>query len=134
MHPIKHWIITNEQSGKSSHSPLSILHLTIYHRRQCADKRCQNRRPNDPCWIHAAILLSIGNHIHRYQLQGRNIQYQKRAHLTAGNAPLFPFFPSTVSTPPLAVPSAGFPLSRSNCANASIAFNPPCVKLMTRTF
>lgn len=67
-------------------SPPSILPLTIHHRRQRTDKRRYNRRRNNPRRIYAPILLPVRNHIHRYQLQRRNIQYQKRTHLIAGNS------------------------------------------------
>ena len=65
--------------------PLSILHLTIHHRHPRTYRRRHNRRRNDPRRVHAPILTPIGNHIYRYQLQGRNIQNQKRTHLIAGN-------------------------------------------------
>lgn len=123
--------------GEPSHSPLSILSLTIHHRHQRTNKSSHNCRRNNPCRVHTSILTSVRNHIHWYQLQGRNIQNQKCAHLITRSR----FRPSCsmgAKAPcvfPAYLPSpskyAGFPLSSSS---SSIAFSPPCVKLMTRTF
>ena len=66
-------------------SLFSILYFTIHHRRQRTHKRGHDRWGDNPGRIHTAILASVRDHIDRYQLQGRNIQNQKRAHLIAGN-------------------------------------------------
>ena len=127
-----------------------VLPLTIHHRRQRTHKRGHNRRRNNPRRVHTAILATISDHIDRYQLQGRNIQNQKRAHLIAGNpaalsichhkrltaaltclVPLFPF-----------VCENAFPCRRiTRCPSLLLqlrqllhCFHPPSVKLMTRTY
>ena len=66
-------------------SLFSILYFTIHHRRQRTHKRGHDRWGDNPGRIHTAILASVRDHIDRYQLQGRNIQNQKRTHLIAGN-------------------------------------------------
>ena len=50
-------------------SSSSILSLTIHHCHSRTYLRCRDRRCNDPCRVHAAILLPVGDHINRYQLQ-----------------------------------------------------------------
>ena len=69
----------------------SIFYFTVYHRRQCTDKRCYDCRRNNPRRVHAPVLLPVSDHIHWYQLQRRNIQNQKRTHLIAGDALPLPF-------------------------------------------
>ena len=125
--------------GETLHSPLPVLYFTIHHCHTRAHRRRHNRRRNNPCRVHTSILTSVRNHIHWYQLQGRNIQNQKCAHLITRSR----FRPSCsmgAKAPcvfPAYLPSpskyAGFPLSSSSFASSSIAFNPPCVKLVTRT-
>ena len=126
--------------GETLHSPLPVLYFTIHHCHTRAHGRRHNSRRNNPCRVHTSILTSVRNHIHWYQLQGRNIQNQKCAHLITrsrfrpscsmgAKAPcVFPAY--------LPYPSkyAGFPLSSSSFASSSIAFNLPCVKLVTRTY
>lgn len=76
----------------------SIFYFTVHHRHRRTHKRCRNRRGNNPRRVHTAVLLPVSDHIDRYQLQGRNIQYQKRAHFIAGDTlPLL--FPPSPSAP-----------------------------------
>ena len=126
--------------GETLHSPLPVLYFTIHHCHTRAHGRRHNSRRNNPCRVHTSILTSVRNHIHWYQLQGRNIQNQKCAHLITRSR----FRPSCsmgAKAPcvfPAYLPSpskyAGFPLSSSSFASSSIAFNLPCVKLVTRTY
>lgn len=78
--------------GETLHSPLPVLYFTIHHCHTRAHGRRHNSRRNNPCRVHTSILTSVRNHIHWYQLQGRNIQNQKCAHLITRNSlPLSPF-------------------------------------------
>ena len=83
------------KNREPSDSPSPVLPLTINHRYRRTDKRRHNRRRNNPRRVHTSILASVSNHIHRYQLQGRNIQNQKRTHLIAGNSLPLPFLPAS---------------------------------------
>ena len=76
---------------------LSIFYFTIHNRRQRTHKRGHDRWGDNPGRIHTAILASVRNHIDRYQLQRRNIQNQKRAHLIACNPAGLSFRPSPVT-------------------------------------
>ena len=77
--------LLSAKDGETSPPPLPILPFTIHHRHRRTHKRRHNRRGNNPRRVHTAVLLPVSDHIHWYQLQGRNIQYQKRAHLIAGD-------------------------------------------------
>lgn len=77
--------IQNWQKRRALRPPLSVLPFTVHHRRQRTHKRGHDCWGDNPGRIHTAILASVRDHIDRYQLQGRNIQNQKRAHLIAGN-------------------------------------------------
>ena len=70
----------------SSSPPPHILPLAIHHRHQRADQCRHNRRRNDLSRVHTPVLAPVSNHIHRYQLQRRNIQNQKCTHLITSNA------------------------------------------------
>ena len=59
------------------------------HSNNCTHRRSRNPRPHNPGRVHAPILAPVRDHIHRNQLQRRDIQYQERTHLVACNS-LFP--------------------------------------------
>ena len=124
--------------GEALHSPLPVLYFTIHHCHTRAHGRRHNSRRNNPCRVHTSILTSVRNHIHWYQLQGRNIQNQKCAHLITRSRPSCSMGAKAPCVFPAYLPSpskyAGFPLSSSSFASSSIAFNLPCVKLVTRTY
>ena len=81
--------ITNQSRYKkrrSSHPSLPIHYFTINNCRQRTHQGRRNGQHNDPSRIHAAVLGTVADHIHRDQLQRRNIQNQKCAHFLAGGA------------------------------------------------
>ena len=84
-----------------------------------------------PYWLLYAIIFT-GINCREEIFKIKNVHISLLAILSR-----FPFFPPAVSTPPFtAIPSVAYPavpLSSSSFASSSMAFNPPCVKLMTRS-
>ena len=78
--------IKEESHKRPPPALLSLFCPTEYH----CHKRCRQgdhkSRAYDRHWHAAAILAAIGDHIHRDQLKGRNVNDQKGTHFPAGRA------------------------------------------------
>ena len=72
------------KSGGFSRPPLFAHDLTEKDPHSRADAGGCDRRTHDRRRVHAAVLASVGDDIHRDQLQRGDIYHQKRTHLIAG--------------------------------------------------
>ena len=66
------------------HSRFLTHNFTVNHRHHRTKKRRHDRGRNHCRRIRAPILAAVGDNIHWYQLQRRDIHHKKRTHLIAG--------------------------------------------------
>ena len=76
--PINSFCCSRLSAASPVHNPAE------YNSGQGTDQCRRQCRPYNCCWIHAAILASVGDHINRYQLKGGDIYNQKGTHFITG--------------------------------------------------